>query len=69
MHICFLMHEQICGSKCKSPLKMNGLCIHTNTRQYIFFIEACLHDSSVTGPSVHTQHDIAVFLLFWSEAV
>lgn len=69
MHICLLMHEQICGSKCKSPLKMNGLCIHTNTRQYIFFIEACLYDSGVTGPSVHTQHDIAVFLLFWSEAV
>lgn len=22
-----------------------------------FFIEACLHDSSVTGPSVHTPHD------------
>lgn len=35
-------------------LKMNDLCIHTGTCVYIFFIEACLYDSSVTGPSVHT---------------
>ncbi len=45
---------------CMSPsLKMNDLCIHTDTCVYIFFIEACLYDSSVTGPSVHTLHDSA----------
>lgn len=42
-----------------SLLKMNGLCIHTDTCVYIFFIEACLYDSSVTGPSVRTLHDSA----------
>lgn len=41
------------------PLKMNGLCIHTDTCVYIFFIEACLYDSSVTGPSVRSLHDSA----------
>lgn len=60
LHICLLTHEEVCGSTCMSPpLKMNGLCIHTDTCVYIFFIEACLYDSSVTGPSVHTLHDSA----------
>lgn len=55
LHICLLTYE---GSACTSPpLKVNGLCIHTDTCVYIFFIEACLYDSSVTGPSVHTPHD------------
>lgn len=57
LHICLLTYE---GPTCMSPpLKMNGLCIHTDTCVYIFFIEACLYDSSVTGPSVHTPHDRA----------
>lgn len=60
LHICPLTHEEECGSMCRSILwKMVGLCIHTDTCVYIFFIEACLYDSSVTGPSVHTLHDIA----------
>lgn len=58
LHICLLTYE---GSTCMMslPLKMNDLCIHTNTCVYIFFIEACLYDSSVTGPSVHTPHESA----------
>lgn len=41
-------------------LSMNGICIHTFICLFIFFIDACLYDSSVTGPSVRT---LVVFLL------
>lgn len=47
------------------PLKMNSLCIHTNTWLYITFFflnKAYLYDSSVTGPSVLTLHDSACLL-------
>lgn len=61
LHICLLRHEAVWGSSCMSPsLKINGLCIHTDTWVYIiFFIEARQYDSSVTGPSVHTLRDSA----------
>lgn len=53
------------------PLNMNGLCIHTHTSVYIFFIEACLYDSGVTGPSVHTHQDSSCLPapLEWSRLV
>lgn len=61
LHICLLTHEDARGVHAHLffTLKMNDLCIHTGTCVYIFFIEACLYDSSVTGPSVHTLHESA----------